>query len=123
MNWSCCTPNGKCQRGHGCPAGVDLHQGDKAEHPECPIGHPGQAHGVARVGKQHPLRHVMLDTAKPRPSASALSVRRYIARRVLQLLCVAAVIAIWALATATADASGPCTDTRWQCTTNWENEA
>lgn len=123
MNWSCCTPNGKCQRGHGCPAGLDLHQGDKAQHPECHIGHPDQATGVARVGKQHPLRHVILDAAKPRPSAGEPSVRRQIARRVLQLLCVAAVVAIWALATATADAGGPCKDTRWQCTTNWEAEA
>lgn len=120
MTWDCCTPNGVCQRGPGCPAGGACHQQPGCKDTACP-GHPGAS--VARVGKQHDrrdaLRNVMLDggQAKPARAWSGLT------RRALQLVGAAGVLAIWALATVAADAGGQCTDARKPCTTSWEAEA
>ena len=43
MTWGCCTPDGRCQRGHGCPAGGACHGHPGCADTNCP-GHPGRGH-------------------------------------------------------------------------------
>lgn len=118
MSWDCCTPTGACQQGPGCPAGGACHRQPGCKDTACP-GHPGAR--VARVGKQHSaLRNVMLDAGRAPAEPGPV---QYILRRLLQILGLGAVFAIWLLVTAAADAGGPCTDTRKPCATHWEGEA
>jgi|GEM_PF-2516347 len=112
MSWDCCTPTGECQRGHGCPAG------DKA----C-----AQTSGVARIGKRHPLRRVMLDAGSARPTRFASTRGKRLAcrlaHRLAQLAGAAAVVAIWVLATATTSEGQAPRGTGPQQCTSWESQA
>lgn len=118
MTWDCCNPAGQCQQGHGCPVGASCHRQAACKDTACP-GHPGRTSGLARVGKQHALRNVMLDASQHQLTAP----KPRTARRVLQLVGAAAVVGIWMLATATADNGGPCTHGHAPCNTSWESEA
>jgi len=64
MSWGCCTPDGRCQRAHGCPAGGACHSQPGCADTRCP-GHPGPAKpqpGAHRVD----LRRVQLCAAPKR---------------------------------------------------------
>jgi len=112
MSWDCCSPSGECKGGHGCPAGVVLHQGTERN----------LLPGVARIGKQQPrpdaLRRVQLDAGQAKPTKHLPG----LLRRVVQLVAAAAVVGIWVLATAATDAQPSCTSGQGQCT-SWEAQA
>lgn len=58
MSWGCCTPDGRCQQGHGCPAGA-------SDKDACRSAREMRIARVARIGKRRPALHsVDLDKAE-----------------------------------------------------------
>ncbi len=118
MSWDCCTPDGQCQQGPGCPAGIGCHGLPGCKDTACP-GRPDGGR-VACASKRPSVHRVMLDggpakAATPRPLL-------HIAKRVTQLAAVAALVLIWALVTETADGAPDCSQGGMKCT-SWESQA